>query len=183
MIVVNLLGGPGAGKSTTAAALFVYLKNKGIQCELVGEAAKTFIYEGRQHLLHPSEGAQVFILATQYCRLFELARAGCEVVISDSPLLQQQMYAEGDPLIEECRTLAAKMHQMWPSVNVRVLRGKHFNGFGRTQKTVDAAIVFDQKVNECCSFDLVGCGDESGQAFLVEAIYKRLRGELLPVAA
>jgi len=34
-LVVNLYGGPGTGKSTTAAATFAELKMAGINCELV----------------------------------------------------------------------------------------------------------------------------------------------------
>ena len=40
MIVVNLFGGPGCGKSTTAAWLFNQLKERGINCEYVTEFPK-----------------------------------------------------------------------------------------------------------------------------------------------
>ena len=40
IIVINLLGSPGAGKSTTAARLFYELKMKGVKCELITEYAK-----------------------------------------------------------------------------------------------------------------------------------------------
>ena len=39
-IVVNLIGGPGSGKSTTAAGLFYNLKKLGINCEMALEYAK-----------------------------------------------------------------------------------------------------------------------------------------------
>ena len=40
MLVVNLTGAPGAGKSTGAAYVFSQLKMRGINCELVTEYAK-----------------------------------------------------------------------------------------------------------------------------------------------
>ena len=37
--VINLYGGPGTGKSTTAAALFALIKREGYNVELVTEFA------------------------------------------------------------------------------------------------------------------------------------------------
>lgn len=42
--VINLFAGPGAGKSTTAAALFVLMKTEGYKVELVTEYAKELVY-------------------------------------------------------------------------------------------------------------------------------------------
>ncbi len=44
-LVVNLLGGPGSGKSTTAADVFARLKWQDINCELVTEFAKDLVWE------------------------------------------------------------------------------------------------------------------------------------------
>lgn len=42
-IVINLLGAPGAGKSTLAALIFSKLKMKNIACEIVTEFAKDLV--------------------------------------------------------------------------------------------------------------------------------------------
>ena len=39
-LVVNLIGGSGCGKSTNASRLFVWLKDKGIECEVAEEWVK-----------------------------------------------------------------------------------------------------------------------------------------------
>ena len=39
-LIINLIGGPGSGKSTTAAGLFYKLKQMGIDCEMALEFAK-----------------------------------------------------------------------------------------------------------------------------------------------
>lgn len=44
-LVVNLIGGPGCGKSTTTAGLFYELKKKGYNCEMSLEFAKDKVYE------------------------------------------------------------------------------------------------------------------------------------------
>lgn len=46
MLLVNLSGGPGSGKSTTAAYIFAKLKMLGYNAELVGEEARELIYDG-----------------------------------------------------------------------------------------------------------------------------------------
>ena len=43
-IVVNIFGGPSAGKSTTSAGIFYELKRQGIRCELVTEYAKSKVW-------------------------------------------------------------------------------------------------------------------------------------------
>ena len=41
---VNIFAGPGAGKSTLAAGLFWYMKQRGEKCELVREFAKELVW-------------------------------------------------------------------------------------------------------------------------------------------
>jgi len=45
MIVVNLLGSPGVGKSTGAAYIFAMLKFRDLNVELITEFAKDKVYE------------------------------------------------------------------------------------------------------------------------------------------
>ena len=51
MIVVNLYGGPGSGKSTTAAGIFSELKMLGLNTELVTEYAKDKVWEKHESIL------------------------------------------------------------------------------------------------------------------------------------
>ena len=44
-LIINLIGGPGSGKSTTAAGLFYKLKQMGIDCEMALEFAKDNVWE------------------------------------------------------------------------------------------------------------------------------------------
>ena len=47
-IVINLLGGPGSGKSTIAYDLAGYLKKIGVNCEYISEFVKQRVYEKNQ---------------------------------------------------------------------------------------------------------------------------------------
>jgi tRNA uridine 5-carbamoylmethylation protein Kti12 len=44
-IVINLISGPCAGKSTAAAGIFSALKKQGIECELALEYAKDCVWD------------------------------------------------------------------------------------------------------------------------------------------
>ena len=86
-IVVNLLGGAGAGKSTVAALVFGQLKKKGVNCELVTEYAKGVVYEENMKRLQN----QLYIFSKQYYSM-DMIRDKVNVIITDSPLLLSLYY-------------------------------------------------------------------------------------------
>jgi hypothetical protein len=143
MYLVNLFGGPGSGKSTSAAAIFAHLKNSGIRAELVHEAAKRFIYKGAKAQL----GNQVYVMAKQWSHIFDLSKAGCEVAVSDSPLISNLMYMDQPGIFyqEELKDLTLKLDQAYPQINIFVKRTKHYDTFGRNQATVEEAAEYDTR--------------------------------------
>lgn len=50
-LVINLFGGPGAGKSTFCASVFADLKWRDINCEMALEYAKDRVWEGSFNVL------------------------------------------------------------------------------------------------------------------------------------
>ena len=86
-IVVNLIGGPGAGKSTMASLLFAKMKMAGISCEYVTEYAKDMVWENRYNILND----QLYILSKQYRRLKRINGA-VDVIITDSPIVNNIYY-------------------------------------------------------------------------------------------
>lgn len=85
--VINFVGGPGAGKSTTAAGLFYALKKNRVSCEFVGEYAKDVTWEGNHALLEN----QLHIFAEQYRRQERLI-GKVRYVVTDSSLLLSCVY-------------------------------------------------------------------------------------------
>lgn len=81
-VVINIFGGPGAGKSTTAASVFAALKKDGVSCELITEFAKDLTWEKEDSALT----AQAYVFGNQYYRMYRCADQ-VDVLVTDSPLL------------------------------------------------------------------------------------------------
>lgn len=110
-ILVNLYGGPGAGKTTTALQLTGELKALGLEAEYVPEYARDLALEGR--LI----GAFQFdILMEQTKRLMRTVGTGLDYVVTDSPILLQSLYARNEADKERAvvlHTALASVFDMW----------------------------------------------------------------------
>lgn len=87
--VVNLIGGPGVGKSTVAAGIFYELKKRRISCELVSEVAKDSVWEETTSLLEN----QIHIFSEQFRRQWRVIDK-VDFVITDSPLILNSVYLD-----------------------------------------------------------------------------------------
>jgi hypothetical protein len=95
--VINLYGGPGTGKSTTAGAMFAEMKYRGINCEYVQEYAKDKAWEfGTNHLGVPKVfQAQEYIFGKQHFRLRRCAQ-DVDIIVTDCPLFLGLIYIPED---------------------------------------------------------------------------------------
>lgn len=138
-LVLNLFGGPGTGKSTTAAATFAELKHRGINTELATEYVKAKVWEKHHALLSD----QLYILAKQHRRIATLLTE-VDIVVTDAPILLSLIYGEGDQPLEN---LVLDRHAGMNTLNVLLERVKPYNPAGRTQ-TEHQARELDQRIQQ-----------------------------------
>ena len=130
---VNLLGGPGCGKSTMMADIFSQLKWMGIDAEMAPEYAKELVWEGADG--SDLSKIQVEIYEGQKKKIDRL-EGKVEVAITDSPLILSLMYNRN--LTTKGRLAIIKAHKSHEGMNVFVERHKGYNPNGRTQTELGA---------------------------------------------
>ena len=138
MLVTNLFGAPGAGKSTGAAFLFSQLKLAGINAELVTEYAKDKVWEEDRAVFDN----QVYIFGKQSFRISRLV-GKVDVAITDSPILLSDYYNHNDRWGKEFSALAQKLFEDYDNLNFFVERSKPYNPAGRFQNEKESDDVGD----------------------------------------
>lgn len=128
MIVVNLFGSPGAGKSTLAAYVFSKLKMLGVNCELVTEFAKDKVWEQNNVALNN----QIYVFAKQYYRLAR-CDGKVDVAITDSPLFLTPFYNKDKDIDHPLRELVFNIDKKFQNMNYFLRRVKKYNPVGRLQ--------------------------------------------------
>jgi len=137
-LVVNLYGGPGTGKSTTAAHLFALLKiDDLLRVELCREYAKGVVYEDRLYLLED----QLYIFAKQNRKMARL-NGKVDFIITDSPLLMSYHYSGYDPFYKD---LVLRYLPNFDNVHIFLDRVKPYRKLGRIQ-TKKEAIKMDEQM-------------------------------------
>lgn len=147
MVVINLFGGPGTGKSTTAAGLFYEMKSRGYKVELVTEFAKDLVYQESYFRLKD----QLMILARQNHKLWVL-KDKVDYAIVDSPLLLSQHYYQdnGDYSEQLFKDFVLDTYNRYNNFNIFLQRNidEHpYQQYGRSQ-TLDEAIEIDNSIKK-----------------------------------
>lgn len=128
MKVINLIGSPGTGKSTTAAGLFYLMKTEQESVELVTEYAKDMVWRE-----YPKKAFQdqLYITAKQNRRL-EVLRGKVEFVITDSPLLLGCLYVPSN-YPSHWEPFTRQLFDSYDNFVVFLERVKPYNPVGRYQ--------------------------------------------------
>lgn len=132
MKIINLYGGPGTGKSTTAAGMFNLLKLKGFKCEMSLEYAKDCTWEERHRIFDD----QLYIFAKQHRRLLRLSYHKLDYVVTDAPLLLSLTYGTKEP--ESFNKLVLDKHNSFDNIDIFLKRVKPYAHYGRGQSEAEA---------------------------------------------
>lgn len=140
-VIINLFGGPGAGKTTTCADIFSELKHRRVNVEMVLEVAKDFTWEKR----HVALECQAYVFGKQY-RNIERLMGQVDVIVTDAPLLASCIYAP-DYYPPAFKTFVMDMYNRFQNYNYVIRRVKPYNPSGRSQ-TEDGARKIDTTVTD-----------------------------------
>ena len=139
--VVNLYGGPCAGKSTLRAAIFAELKFCEYQVEEILEYAKDASWEKRGAKLFR---AQEYIFGKQHFRLANVVDE-VNLVITDSPILMSQVYIGPDWPMPSLRNVVDEAYAQYDNLDIFIDRGRNYDPKGRNQTHAEA-IEIDNKI-------------------------------------
>jgi len=159
--VINLFGGPGTGKSTTATGLFHLMKLNKIECEYVSEFAKDMVWEQNTKLLEN----QFFVSANQHHKIFRVLQyyknhnINDGFVITDSPFVLGIFYGNenwsqldrfNEFLVQEFKTNDMSGLKM-QNINIFLNRVKEYNPKGRLQ-TKEEALKIDKRIKNFLTY-------------------------------
>lgn len=167
-IIINIYGGPGAGKSTAAAGVFYELKKIGYDCGLVTEMATELVYDEAFNVIND----QVYLFGEQWHRTFRML-GKVDFIVTDSPLLLNIVYnRQKDEDFD--RFIISRIHKL-ESLDFFVNRSDTFSNVGRIHnfeqsKEVDKTIKELAKAN---SIDLIEVEQENSVSKILEAILER----------
>lgn len=137
-IVVNLVGGPCSGKSTTAAGLFHAMKLQTHQkVEIVTEVIKDFVYDNNTEAM----ADQVLITAVQNHRLRRLVDK-VDFIVSDASLLNAVVYNEFyNDEANLSSSLSRKLYNQYDNMVFLLPRKPEYDQYGRTQSEDEAKFI------------------------------------------
>ena len=154
--VINLFGGPGCGKSTTAALIFGKLKQLGYNVEMAREFVKEKVWEQSFNVLSD----QLYILGKQNHKIHVL-QGQCDAAITDSPLILCSIYNKN---LKKLDDMVIEAFNQYHNINYVIERSKRYNPSGRMQTEEDAVAIDLITVNTLERFNLpyktVPYGDE-----------------------
>lgn len=149
--IINLFGGPGIGKSTTAAKIYHELQMMGYECDLPYEFPKQVAWEDNRSQISD----QLFIFAGQHRNIVR-SYGKVDYIILDSPILlslvYKNLYDSGFPSIlygKEFDRMALEIFKGYDNINFNIIRDDRnkYVSEGRLQSYDESVRVDDEIVN------------------------------------
>jgi len=169
--VINIFGGPGCGKSTMAAKIFVEMKCAGYSVELVSEFVKGLVYSGDTFDLNNS-----LYVMSQQDRSLQRLEGRVDWAVSDSPLPLCLLYAQKRYAGSWFQETVVNAFLHYDNVNFFLRRHWPYQSYGRYQNESEA-VALDEKLREL----LVTCGIRADEISSETDVLERVRNEGVPV--
>jgi nicotinamide riboside kinase len=147
LIVINLLGGPGTGKSVLASKIFTSLKEKQVSTELVREFPKELTWENRLTALQN----QIYVFANQHHQIYVL-QGKVKVVVVEGSILNGLVYS--NPSEELINLIWSEYHKV-DNINIFLERTVPYQTDGRIQ-SIEQSIEKDEMIKDILDNSGVG---------------------------
>lgn len=146
-VVVNIVGGQGAGKTNTMLSLAGWLKWREVETEISPEFAKECIWENRSETFKD----EVYITAKQNHRLDRLIDK-VRVVVTDRPLIMSIPYMDkygsySDSFKDNYYNMVRELNNCYENIYVYLNRVRPYNPNGRNE-TEEQAKAFDREFRD-----------------------------------
>lgn len=144
-IVINLIAGPCAGKSTAAAQLFSELKKTGMSVEYLQEPIKQHIYEDHRGILTH----QIALFGEQLYKLDSLINK-VDCVVQDGSLLFNALYDQTNNQL--FKSLVIQEYHRFRNLDFFLNRGDiQFQEYGRIH-TYEESLELDKRIKDLYNF-------------------------------
>lgn len=152
--IVNLFGGPSAGKSSIAAGLLHELKKRHISCDAPYEFPKVLAWDNNNEAIKD----QLYVISNQHRGIVK-SYGKVKYVIVDSPILlslvYKNYYAKGDDDYPSCLygkefdDMILSVHRYYDNLNIVLVRSSHevHNNDERYQD-LEQSIDIDNRIRE-----------------------------------
>lgn len=176
-LIVNLLGGPGCAKSTTAAGIFNRLKQEHYNVELVQEFAKKLTWEKNFKVLSD----QFFVSATQN-HMQNILLGQVQAIITDSPIIIGLMYYNepNKEIYDSFKNFLLATFKAQNNINFYIKRAKKYNPSGRNQ-TEDEAKEIDVKMKKFLDENNIPYIEIEGNVDIVNNIIESIKERLVEI--
>ena len=125
-LVINLIGGPCCGKSTTMAGVFYWLKKHGVNCEMATEYTKDKVWEEDYRAMDD----QIYIIGKQFHRISRLIDK-VDIVIMDTSLLSSIIYDKNKS--DALKQLCIEAFNRFNNMVFFIERGDNYQSEGRRE--------------------------------------------------
>jgi hypothetical protein len=172
LTVVNFFGGPGCGKSTTAAFVFGHMKVLDYKVELIYEAAKGCVWEKWHHIF----GEQDWMFAHQHRLIRRLIDHDIDYAVVDSSILLSLFYMPDD-FPQSFRPFVREVFDTYDNLNIFIDRNPDlpYVQAGRNEDERQA-IEIDKKIRKYFEEEGIPChhvmAGDTAASNVVEIIHR-----------
>ena len=174
--VINIFGGPGVGKSTTASGIFYKLKLEGYNVEYVSEFAKELTF-GKDYT---KLSDQLLIFGEQHHRIYKL-RDEVDIIVNDSPFVMGLAYLNHDDNLPEFEftQLIVKLFKSYNNINFMISRNEtqKYSEVGRNQN-LDQAIQKDVEITHLLNSNYIEYTKVENSLNIVDELLIHIRKSL-----